>query len=149
MKITKAERTARFYSAMSSLGFTFDEANKLRLIEKTLSRWGELECGGGNEHASWAIERDETTNKPFMVTHYHNMMGSPRERRLRIADREAGALRRCQQIMASHPGLWFYHQSDPRGCALYIGHKYDLENRDGVLLPIESTYTRGTAVCID
>lgn len=40
-----------------------------------------------------------------------------------VADREAGALRRLANIMRAHPSLWFYHQGDPRGCALYVGRK--------------------------
>lgn len=137
---TKAEKTERFFAQMSRLGFDYEEANKLRLIEKTLHRWGELECGDGNECASWSIERDEETGTPYLVTHPHQ----GKSYRRRVADREAGALRRAQQILASHPDLWLFHQTDPRGCALYIGQKSDLDG-----LSLGNCYTRGTAVCID
>lgn len=142
MKYTKAMKAADFYRRMETLGFTYDESNRIRLIEKTLSRWSELECGDGNDYASWAIERDEETQKPYMVTHPHN----GKSYRRRVADREAGALRRLQQIMASHPDLWFYHQTDPRGCAVYVGSFDDMPKP--LYRTISSHYTRGVAACI-
>lgn len=146
MKYTKAMRAADFYRRMNELGFSYEEADKLRLIEKTLQRWGELECGNGNDYASWGIERDEATGKPYMVTHPN----TGKSYRRRIADREAGALRRLQQIMAHHPELWAFHQGDPRGCALYIGHKPGIvDNEGGLPRWISQHYTRGVAVCID
>ena len=96
-------------------GITREEADTLRRCSRTLSRWGELECGAGNNWASWAIDRDEATGKPFLVTY-------PREgktRRRAIPDREAGALRRIRAIVEPK-GLFFYHQTDPRGAAVYV-----------------------------
>ena len=37
---------------------TIEQAATLRRAEMTLHRWAELECGDGNDYASWAIERD-------------------------------------------------------------------------------------------
>jgi hypothetical protein len=37
----------------------------------------------------------------------------------KIPDREKGALQRIAEICKRN-GLHFYHQGDPRGCALYI-----------------------------
>jgi len=91
------------------------EANTLRRASITLHRWAELECGDSNDYASWAIERDESTGLPYMVTYPHN--GATRRRR--IPDRERGALRRIEAL-CKVAGLCFYHQTDPRGCALYI-----------------------------
>lgn len=122
MKNTKAQRFARYFESMARYGVGYEDAAKLRRIEMTLQRWAELECGDGNEWSSWAIERDETTDKPYMVTYPHT--GEPH--RHRIADREAGALRRLDRIMATYPALTYYHQTDPRGCALYIVRKSDL-----------------------
>lgn len=146
MRDTKAQRVARFFNSMERLGFDYETANKLRLIEKTLQRWSELECGDGNDYASWAIERNEETNKPFMVRHVYPRNGS--EYRLittPVADRETGALKRLAKIMESFPDFVYYHQTDPRGCALYIIPKDKLT--DGA--PIDSVYTRGFGVCID
>lgn len=113
-----------------SLGF--DEANTLRRAQMTLQRWAEGECGTGNDHCSWVIERDEQTNIPYMVAYPYNS----KPRKHRIADREAGALRRVKTICQAH-GLHFYHQTDPRGCALYVSNEP---------LP-DHNYTRGVACC--
>lgn len=93
----------------------FDEVNILRRAERILHRWAELECGDGDNYKSWAIERDEETGKPFMVTYPHK--GS--SHRYRIPDREAGALKRVEAICKAR-GIYFYHQGDPRGCVLYL-----------------------------
>ena len=94
---------------------SLDEARTLRRAEKTLHRWAEQECGDGNDYASWAIERDETTGKPYLCTYPH----AGKSRRTLIADREAGALRRVAAVCKAL-GAFFYHQGDPRGCALYV-----------------------------
>src|SRR3990167_2858202 len=131
---------------------TFDDANTLRRAELTLQRWHELECGDGNNYGSWAIERDDNGDgppfmvhhhyrhgdgPPFMVHHhYRHGNGADTVTRTRIADREAGALRRvaaiCKRLCAH-----YYHQGDPRGCALYVSAK-----------PINGG-NRGVACCVD
>lgn len=138
---TKAERISRFFTSMAALGFSTDEAVALRRIEMTLHRWYEQECGDSNEYASWSIERDETTGKPFRVVYPHN---GTKTRREPIADREAGAKRRLQSIASRHQhGVMFYIQTDPRGCALYVARRSELND------PMtDSNYSsRGTAVC--
>ncbi len=107
------DRAARYGVAL-----TFDQAHTLRRAELTLHRWAELECGDGNDYSSWAIERDEATGKPYFVRYPHN---GP-SRRSPVADREAGALRRVAKLCAD-AGLYFYHQTDPRGCALYVSNQ--------------------------
>lgn len=77
--------------------------------------------------------------------------------RYRIADREAGALRRLKAIVAARnhreertefmaanaqDHVFAYHQSDPRGCALYLVTRAQLGSDS-----IDSCYTRGLAVC--
>ena len=44
---------------------------------------------------------------------------SGRNRRYPVPDREAGALRRVREVCERN-GLAFYHQTDPRGVALYV-----------------------------
>lgn len=92
-----------------------DDAQALRRAQLTLQRWAELECGDGNDYASWAIERDETTQIPYMARYPHS--GKPT--RHRIPDRERGALKRVESICKRY-GLNYFHQTDPRGCALYV-----------------------------
>ena len=123
----KAEQRHRTYSALISLGFTFDECEKMRRISLTLRRWFELECGDGNDWADWAIERDEDgEGRPFLVTHYHPRNGTPaRTTKTPVADRETGARKRLAAIIQGRneraSGLVStYIQGDPRGAALYI-----------------------------
>jgi len=125
-------------SRLVNVGFTVEEANTLRRAEMTLHRWGELECGDGNDYASWCLERDETTGKPYLVTYPH----TGKSYRRPVADRERGALRRVEAV-CKRAGLSYYHQTDPRGCALYILRPGDVP--DG--RPVDSCYTNGIAVC--
>lgn len=111
----------------------FDQANTLRRAEKTLHRWGEQECGNSNASQSWGIERDEKTDKPYMVIYPHR--GD--SRRYRIADREKSALDRVAKVCAALK-VHYYHQTDPRGCALYVS----TDPIDG------SNYTNGAACCV-
>jgi hypothetical protein len=156
--MTKNEREQmhRTFSALESLGFTFDECEKLRRISMTLRRWFELECGNGDDRRSWAIERDETTEIPYMVTHHQD----GKTTRHRVADRETGARRRLSAIIhavnerrfiddsisAMEPkcdDLSTYIQGDPRGAALYILRPGDVpEGKDPA-----AYYSRGICIC--
>ena len=109
----------------------------------TLQRWFELECGDGNTHGSWAIERDETTEKPYMVHHhYQHGRGKDYTSRTPIPDRETGARKRIASIMARYPGMSAYVQTDPRGCALYVLRAGDIpEGQDP-----DCYYSRGLPV---
>ena len=111
----KDSETARKIQARTGRIIALFDARMLRRASLTLHRWSELECGDGNDYSSWAIERDEATNIPYMVTYPH----TGKTRRYRIADREKGALRRVEKFCKAH-GFYFFHQTDPRGCALYI-----------------------------
>ena len=135
--MTKREREQQhhMFNALQSLGFTYDEATKLRRISMTLRRWFELECGDGNDYGSWAIERGENGDgRPFMVHHhYRHGQGKDTVTRTPIADREAGARKRLNTILSARNarsyvngkvqpegGIGSYIQGDPRGAALYI-----------------------------
>lgn len=130
MRDTKAQRFTRYFDNMARLGIRYDDAAKLRRIEMTLQKWAEQECGDSESYdfgsVSWAIERDEATGKPYRVREVTDRRGTTKTYRDRIADREAGALRRLARIMAAYPDLTYYHQTDPRGCALYILRKADI-----------------------
>ncbi len=119
----------RNHRIASALGIPYEDARTLCRAERTLRRWHELECGDGNDRASWCLERDEATGKPYMVTYPHR---GPTHRRL-LPDRETGAIHRVRKVCERH-GLYVYIQTDPRGCALYVSRE-----------PITaSDYTRGT-----
>jgi hypothetical protein len=157
--MTKQEREEmhRTFNALQTLGFTFEECEKLRRISMTLRRWFELECGNGNDWASWAIERDGETEIPYMVTHDHR---NGKTTRYKVADRETGARRRLEAIIhavnerrfigddASRldprcDDLKTYIQGDPRGASLYILRPGDIpEGKDPC-----AYYSRG--ICIE
>ena len=130
--MTKATERARHLDrCVTALGLMPSEVLTLQRAERTLHRWAELECGDGNDFASWSIERDEETDAPYFVTHPHT---GPSYRR-KIADREKGALKSIAALCAEHD-LYFFHQGDPRGCALYVSRE-----------PLTaSDYTRGIAI---
>jgi hypothetical protein len=133
--MSKAENQFRTYARLRDLGISADDAQTLRRISMTLSRWGERECG--DEHGN-AIERDETTGIPYAT---YDLGANGKRGRHRIPDRERGALKRLAAVMAQYPALVAYHQTDPRGCALYVVKRSDLGGAS-----IESVYTRGVAV---
>lgn len=143
--MTKRNRQiAEFYNRMQRYGIGLEDADALRRIEMTLNRWGATECGDSNEYGSWAIERDELTDKPYMVRHhYRHGQGKDTVSRYPIADREKGALRRLAAIMVKYPDLIAYHQTDPRGCGLYVVPRKEIPTG----ADISSIYTRGVAVC--
>ena len=116
-----SHKTPECIPALRRAGISQDDAYALRRASITLQRWFELECGDGNERGSWAIERDETTEKPYMVHHhYQHGRGKDYTSRTPIPDRETGARKRIASIMARYPGMSAYVQTDPRGCALYV-----------------------------
>lgn len=128
------EKTQAIQSDMVRRGIpaTLEQAGALRRAEMVLHRWAEQECGDGNQYASWAIERDETTNKPYLCTYPH----TGKMYRRAIPDREAAALKRVANV-CRELGAHFYHQGDPRGCALYVSAE-----------PLtDSAYTNGVAIC--
>ena len=135
---TSVKQRIEVIRRLQGAGISWEHADMLRRISMTLQRWGELECGDGNDYASWAIERDEQTGKPYMVRSPHD--GKPR--RTPVADKEKGALKRLQTIMSHYPNYVAYHQTDPRGCAVYVVRKDDIP--EGATL--DSCYNRGIAV---
>jgi len=119
-------------------GLSYEDAVAVRRIALTLHRWFELECGDGNDRASWAIERDAKTNIPYFVRHH--FAGLPVgaiTTRNRIPDRETGARKRLDKIMAKYPALKAWIQTDPRGGTIYLCKPEDAT---------DSLYTRGVFI---
>ena len=115
------------YDRLLRAGISYEDASALRRISMTLHRWHELECGDGNDYASWCLVRGKKTGgefeyddngQPFEERHIHT---SNKPIYTSVPDRERGALKRLVAIMAKYPKLSTYVQTDPRGCALYIG----------------------------
>lgn len=138
MSTTQKERYEVLHR-LDRLGIAYEDANALRRIALTLHRWFELECGDGNDYGSWAIERDEVTDKPYRCVYPHN---GPMKR-YPIADRENGARKRLAVILAKYPNVHAYIQTDCRGASLYMltAEQVAYYNR-----PIDSIYNNGIAV---
>src|SRR5271166_4815257 len=109
-------------------GIAISDAIELRRIAMTLHRWYELECGDGNDFASWCITRGFKKNgaefeyndngKLYLEHHLHS---ENKARYESIPDREKGALRRLDKIVNQYrPAFGYYVQGDPRGASLYI-----------------------------
>jgi len=139
MTKTEAMRQTQQQNVLMSLGFTQEEADKLRRISMTLRRWHELECGTDRG----CIERDEFSGIPQW--RYANDTGKycgyP------VPDRETGAKKRLLAIInanAARTGraLSAYIQTDPRGAALYIIRPGDIPEGQTV----DSCYSRGIVV---
>lgn len=146
MSTTQKERY-EVLERLTRLGISYDDAQKLRRISLTLHRWFELECGDGNNYGSWAIERDEATDKPYLVRHhYRHGQGQDSTSRTPIADRETGARKRLAVILSKYPTLHAYIQTDPRGAALYLLTAEQVAWNGGSVEQLDSIYSRGTAV---
>jgi hypothetical protein len=143
---------ARYMDQLRVAGIdSVEDREALRRISMTLHRWFELECGNGNDHGSWSIVRGCKNGKQFVhdddgtsfMEHHHYLHGRGKDyvTYSRIPDREMGARKRLAKIMARHPELLAYVQTDPRGCALYILRKTDVGDSE-----VSCCYTRGIAV---
>ncbi len=146
---TMANNKQEVVRRLMDAGIEYDDAVSLRRISLTLHRWHELECGDSNDYASWAITRGawkgrddfhhDETGKPYLERHSHS--GS-KPTYTTIPDREAGAMKRLKAIMAKYPGMGYYIQGDPRGCALYILPPGSIPEGEQA----DAYYTRGIAV---
>ena len=140
------KQTVLMLSRLHDAGISLSDADALRRISMTLHRWHELECGDGNSHGSWAIERDDNGDGPPFMVHHHYAHGQGKDTvsRYAIPDRESGARKRLAKIMARYPSLSWYIQGDPRGCALYILRPGDVPAP--AYKNVDAYYSRGLAV---
>lgn len=141
--------TVYMLGTLNRAGISPVHAIALRRIAMTLHNWHEKECGSSDNRKSWAIERDEVTDTPYIVEHWHvkaapggSLYSNTNTYRRRIPDLEKGALKRLDAIMSQYPDLSYYIQTDPRGAPLYILRKGDIpEGKD-----VDAYYSNGLAV---
>ena len=100
---------------LAALGLDAGDIRALRRASRALQRWSELECGDSDAYASRVIERDEATGRPYLMVSPHRGTAY----RVPTRDAEASALRAVRAV-CERRGLRYYHQTDPRGCALYV-----------------------------
>lgn len=91
-----------------------NDAAILRLAEKTLHRWHEGECGNSDNYKSWNIEERDDGSAWMNIHPYSGKSYS-----YRIPNRAKGARARVAEL-CKREGLFFFVQTDPRGCALYV-----------------------------
>lgn len=144
MSTTQKERYEVLHR-LDRLGIAYEDACALRRIALTLSRWFELECGDGNDWGSWAIERDEQTDRPYMVHHhYRHGQGKDYTTRRAIPDKEQGARKRLAKLLTKYPTLHAYIQTDPRGASLYILTAEQIAHYGNK--PLDMIYNNGVTV---
>lgn len=119
---TKAQRAAEVIQNLARYGITATDAQKLRILANAMHRWDEKQCGDVD---GTCIEYDDDGT---CWETWETRVG-PRGRR-KTVDQSAAHQRRLKRIMARYPELAAYEQTDPRGCALYIYRKDQLQGRD-------------------
>ena len=138
-KDLELQQAARQHGISLSLA----DARILRRAEMTLHRWDEQRCGwstSGPYGASIALVRDDDGDGlPYLEIHPNADLKTQWQR---VPDRERGALKRIKAVCKKYAApngspLKYYHQSDPRGAALYIsppqpGSMNDVNYRWGV-----------------
>lgn len=92
-------------------GIYIDHARTLRRAQMTLHRWAEEECNG-------TIQREGEDGDGIPHRWSNGDRSAPRDLGP-IPDRERGALARVEAVCKA-AGLYYWHQTDPRGCALYV-----------------------------
>lgn len=155
MNKRERETQLRMIEALRALGISFDDVDTLRRCSRTLQRWFELECGNSDRYGNWCIVRGSKKKAlgSLQASFEHDADGTPFMQRQTyhgagktiytpIPDREKGARKRIQAILAKHPELGSYVQPDCRGAALYVLRPGDVpEGEDASIY-----YTRGIAV---
>ena len=134
MNRNQTERYGRIVIELTKHGMNLRDVDTLIRAERTLSRIGTDYCNG-------TLQRDESDGKVYR--HYGNGTFGPFWP-VKVADREAGALKRIDKICKA-ASVTYYHQGDPRGCSLYIIRPGDI--RDGQ--KIDCCYSNGVSICID
>ena len=104
--------------------FSAAEWASLKRLAKLIRKWNEDECNGAIQ---WSDDNEETPKRYpkryFQDRHGYFTIPGPT-----IQDKERQSLESARRIAAKH-GLSIYHQTDPRGCALYVYNVHDLKGR--------------------
>lgn len=131
---SKALRAPRLAQSLADFNLSPDEIAKLLRLEKKLSRWHELQCGLDAGHVEEV--GGEGSGKWEFVNRHGNR--SP------IRDAGKQARKVLNAFTAENPDLYFFVQPDPRGCALYLLKKSQVESGER----LNAVYSRGVAICI-
>jgi len=138
--MTATQATESLLASLARRGVTlsFADAETLRRAQCVLRGTAEAMCGTSGPTFSRVLERDPQTGKPFLAYYFHD----GRTVRFLVPDREKGSLRRVADVCERN-GLIYYHQTDPRGCALYVGRQEWLDGS-----PAEQVYPTHLVACV-
>jgi hypothetical protein len=122
---------ANTFDTLARMGISYADICTLVRASATLHTWHEHECNGTIQR-----EGDDGDGRPYWYNAYTGKRMYP------TSDREKGARKRIDAVLARYPGFTAYVQGDPRGCALYIIRPGDVpEGCD-----VDGYYSRGIAV---
>ncbi len=124
-----SKHRANTFDTLARMGISYVDVRALVRASATLHTWHEHECNG-------ALQQDEDTG----LWYWYNTNSG--KQICRTSDREKGARKRVDAILARYPGLSAYVQGDPRGCALYILRPGDIPDGHSA----DGCYSRGIAV---
>jgi hypothetical protein len=111
MATTTATKTAPFSAA---------EWGSLKRLASTVHRWNEDESNGAIQ---WEGDNEETPRRYYLDDYGTYTKPGPV-----IVDKESKALESARKIASKH-GLSIYHQTDPRGIALYVYNAAEAKGR--------------------
>jgi hypothetical protein len=112
--------------------------SRLCSIQRKLHLWAEDECNG---KIQW--EQDPETGEDAPVRYHLDRWGSYTIRGGFIPNREKKYIKEATELAAQCGGL-IYHQTDPRGCALYFYRAAELAERN---CPIDQCYSMIALPC--
>ena len=100
--------------------FNATEWETLKRLAKAIHQWNEDESNGAIQ---WEGENEETPRRYYLDDYGTYTKPGPV-----IVDKESRALESACEIASKH-GLSIYHQTDPRGIALYVYNAADSKGR--------------------
>lgn len=106
--------------ATKTAPFTAAEWASLKRLAKIIHKWNEDECNGAIQ---WEKDNEETPKRYFQDRYGCFTIPGPT-----IQDKERQSIESARKIAARH-GLSIYHQTDPRGIALYVYNAADSKGR--------------------
>lgn len=111
---------------------------RLCSIQKRLHQWAEQECNGAIQWEEDPETGEEVPRRYYLDGRYNSytVKGSI------VPNKGAKLIKEATRLAAECGGL-IYHQTDPRGCALYFYRLEDLRN-----YPIDESYSTVALACI-
>lgn len=104
-------------TATKTAPFTTAEWASLKRLAKVIHKWNEDECNGA---IRWEGDNEEIPRRYYLDNYGTYTKAGPIMR-----NKEQQSLESAWKIAESH-GYSVYHQTDPRGCSLYLYHACDI-----------------------